>query len=75
MTEEMDFIRIGDMIRDNDPRTEVTPGKPRKLRVTDISLDHAWACAAGSARKIRVSLRRIHLDSKPRRTGFTRIRP
>jgi hypothetical protein len=58
-----DRINVGDLLRDNDPRT------PRTLTITSIGERYVWAVYA--ARTSRIRMDRIYIDSKPRRTGFT----
>lgn len=59
-------IRIGDVIRDNDPRM---PG--RFLVVKEVEATCVWAQATrGTGKFHRVSLKRIHTDGKPRKSGF-----
>ncbi|WP_421991673.1 hypothetical protein [Roseococcus sp.] len=65
-------LEIGDRLRDNDPRM---PG--RILTVVDfvdVSGIRMAACRTG-ARNVKVSLTRIFLDDKERRTGFSRVNP
>ena len=66
-------LRVGDLIRDNDPRT---PG--RVLRVVDMDFDrfpilHVVACADGYWRRVRIRLDRIHTDGRPRRSGWSLV--
>lgn len=59
-------LNVGDLIKDNDPRMT-----GRVLRVFDICGDMVRALGGG---KIAVlSRRRIYTDSKPRRSGFSKV--
>lgn len=62
-------IKRGDLLRDNDPRMP-----NRVLGV--IGFDNkgrAIACRADGSGKVCIALRRIYIDEKPRRTGFSRV--
>lgn len=63
-------LSVGDWIADNDPRMP-----NRVLEVNHV--DHAKARAAvpgrGKTGETWISLGRIHLDEKPRRSGWSRV--
>ena len=71
------LVRIGDALRDNDPRTR-TPF-PRVLRVVELTSDgyvRAVPVVAGILQpkhSTRIRLDRIHSDGKPRRSGFSLV--
>jgi hypothetical protein len=63
----MDELKIGDRIKDNDPRMG-----NRVLKVIDVLPDSVRAVdSIGNVRSY--DLKRIFLDTKPRRTGFSRL--
>lgn len=62
-------LTVGDMILDNDPRME-----GRHLIVVRIIGDKARCRGRYIDREVNVRTDRIHLDDKPRRSGFTRIK-
>ena len=65
----MQTLKVGDVIRDNDPRK--TTRAP--LRVLEIDATHA-RCRSRYSLMVRISLLRIHTDDKPRRSGFSVVR-
>lgn len=62
-----DEIRVGDKIRDNDPRM-----RGRVLTVVEVLPERVLA--RWYARPSRILRRRIYTDDKPRRTGFSLVR-
>lgn len=69
----MDEFKIGDRIKDNDPRVNrdrilvIDRVYPFRVRAYDECI--------GPARSYRILARRIHTDGKPRRSGFTLLEP
>lgn len=64
-------MKIGNTIKDNDPRMT-----GRRLEITALSDTHAFAkrvglTGRGSGREFRIRLDRIHTDGKQRRSGFS----
>lgn len=64
------MIIVGSKILDNDPRVHYQ----RKLTVVELCPEHVIA-SNEAGRRVRVQLKRIHTDQKPRKTGFTLISP
>ena len=63
-------ISVGDILRDNDPRS-----KGRLLYVRKVQAGHVHAATTPmGVRLTRVRQDRIHEDDKPRRTGYSVIR-
>jgi len=60
-------LRVGDRIKDNDPRVH------DKFRVI-IAIVNGKATAEDQGHCVRISLSRIHLDGKPRRSGWSVVR-
>jgi len=59
-------IKVGDKIKDNDPRIG-----NRVLTVEAVSNTHVTACeTSGVRRPVRIKKSRIYTDGKPRRSGF-----
>ena len=81
MTPAVRPLAMGDMIRDNDPRMTARP----VLVVTGFfwtkSTRRAYACKPDGERRsyrderlsYRIAVSRIHLDGKPRRSGWSRV--
>jgi hypothetical protein len=66
----MTAIKVGDRIRDNDPRM----GSTRVLKI--IAVLPNGVRAEDSMGNVRSYLRKaIHTDGKPRRTGFSLVQP
>jgi hypothetical protein len=68
-------LRIGDKIRDNDPRM-----LPRTLEIIDMDVAkspilRAVAVVPGTKTQglVRIRLDRIHTDGKPRRSGWSLV--
>ena len=61
-------LAVGDRLRDNDPRVTFE----RVLRVDAIGSEHVDLIDP-RGRRIVVQRRRIHVDERARRTGFSRI--
>lgn len=67
-------LAVGDLVRDNDPRMDTRP----VMRVEHLQADaagHIWAFLdyRDGWAKTAVNAKRIHLDGKVRRSGWTRI--
>lgn len=63
-------LKVGDRIRDNDPRVTYE----RVLTVWDFCANETHVLASDrSGAKFRIQIKRIFLDGKPRRTGFSRV--
>jgi hypothetical protein len=64
----MSEVKIGDLIKDNDPRM---PGRFRRVRRFEGHgvIAEGW----GQNSEVRISLSRIFTDGKPRRTGWSLI--
>ena len=63
------MIRVGQFIRDNDPRNP-----NRILMIDEIDDTHVIARPEGwhaAKRKARIAIKYIHLDDKPRRSGWS----
>ena len=58
-------LKPGDRIRDNDPRFP-----DRVLTVTTLTDRYVWAVTA-SGLESRIQRRSVHIDGKPRRSGFS----
>ena len=75
MTHAVRPLAVGDLIRDNDPRMTARP----VLAITGFSWNpitgkRAYASEPGNERRsYRVAVSRIHLDGKPRRSGWSRV--
>lgn len=67
LEDEMSELKIGDKVKDNDPRS-----LHRVLTITSVGNETVMAVFA--ARHSRISIRRIHTDGKPRRSGFSLLR-
>ena len=73
----MTELKVGDIIRDNDPRLM----RERRLKVTAVIDREGGRPASVAAEDIdtrggfRIARKRIHTDDKPRRTGFSVVRP
>lgn len=64
-------IEIGDVLKDNDPRS-----KGRLLYVRKVHAGHVHAATTPmGVRLTRVRLSRCFDDDKPRRTGYSRLKP
>lgn len=66
-------LKVGMLVRDNDPRLE---GRTRYVEriegdraVLSLLMGHGWF------RPTKVRLDRIHLDGKPRRSGWSVVAP
>jgi hypothetical protein len=59
------MLKVGTKLRDNDPRVGGT-----ELMIARIEGEHA-ICYRGGKRTVKIQLKRIHCDGKPRRTGFS----
>ena len=66
-------LKVGDRIKDNDPRMP-----NRVMTVTAIKTGEGKAVVSerpgDRTHETRISLARIHLDGKPRRTGWSVVR-
>lgn len=62
-------LKIGDVLKDNDVRSFRS-----RLTVINMDSDSVWAKDTAD-RHVKISLRRIFLDGRVRRSGFTRISP
>ena len=63
-------LKIGDVLRDNDPRQE-----GRTLEITKILPLHGSVRACSSKGKdVRILQRRIHTDGKARKSGYSLVR-
>lgn len=60
-------LSAGDWIKDNDPRMP-----QRLLKVVRVTQERA-ICDDLVGRPFPILLRRIYLDGRPRRSGFTRV--
>lgn len=60
-------LKVGDRIKDNDPRMW-----HRVLTVELLTATHAWT-SDGYGRKHGIALCRIYTDGKPRRSGFSKV--
>lgn len=60
-------LKIGDRIADNDPRFT-----PRVLTITDLTDRYVFAVTP-RGHEVRIQRRRIYIDGKPRRTGFSLV--
>lgn len=65
----MEDLKIGDRIKDNDPRMG-----SRYLRVKELLPNGVLAEHPISGRVFAILRRRIHTDGKPRRSGFSVMR-
>ena len=71
------MIKVGDILRDNNPRSkgrllyvrEIIMGPPDHTHYVRASLEPA------STRLTRIRTDRIHEDDKPRRTGYSVVKP
>jgi hypothetical protein len=61
-------LKVGDRIKDNDPRMY-----RRILTVRDVQEVYVYADCAGIP--VRILRRRIFTDGKPRKTGFSLMEP
>lgn len=59
-------LRVGDYIKDNDPRMDWR----LPLRIFEILPDGRVAAENVRGDVFRISIRRIHTDCKPRKSGF-----
>ena len=67
-------LAVGDLIRDNDPRMTARPVLAIKRFVGIDTLIYAEAAIPHCGRRQhRISVSRIHLDGKPRRSGWSRV--
>jgi hypothetical protein len=62
-------IKVGDVLKDNDPRSA-----GRLLYVRKLSPGHVHAATAERERLTRIRADRIHEDDKPRRTGYSVVK-
>jgi hypothetical protein len=62
----MTDLKVGDKIKDNDPRTLF----PRVLTIIEI-LPNGVAARSSAGRVVTIVRRRIYTDGKPRRNGFS----
>jgi len=76
----MDEIKVGDRIKDNDPRMNGN-GRRRVLTVERVWVPRSGdrneakaVCRSAGGYQIAILLRRIYTDSKPRKSGFTLLR-
>lgn len=61
-------LRVGDRIKDNDPRM------PRELRI--VRLDRSYVYAVTSfGKETRLLRGYVHTDGKPRKSGFSLVQP
>lgn len=63
----MDELRVGDKIRDNDPRSR----ENRVLTITELLPNGVTAEDDASGRRVAILRRRIYTDGKKRRGGFS----
>lgn len=61
-------LKVGDTIRDNDPRQE-----GRTVRITECAAHDFVYGISKKGVKVRISRKRIHTDGKPRRSGFNLV--
>jgi hypothetical protein len=66
----MSDLKVGDKIKDNDPRM---PDRILMIRRFEVDRVVATMEDAGRSGETRVSVSRIFTDGKPRRTGWSRI--
>ena len=66
---ELNGLRVGDRLKDNDPRMG-----SRYLRVTQIGISVVDAEHPISKRVFTIAQSRIYTDGKPRRSGFSLLR-
>jgi len=64
-------MKIGDKIKDNDPRM---PNRILTIIGTDVSSRRVEAKVNYSGRIVWISESRIHTDGKPRRSGFDLVK-
>lgn len=62
-------VKVGDRIKDNDPRVD-----NRVLTVIEVGYTFVRARQEGLSRAVRIAPERIHVDDKPRRTGFSLLK-
>ena len=67
----MTELKVGDIIRDNDPRTT----RDRKLVVMSFGSQYVEARETPNGRNYILARKRIYTDDKPRRSGFSVVRP
>lgn len=63
-------LRVGDYIVDNDPRRAFWRVL-RVTRITTVGSDGTVIANDEDNRQTSISLRRVHTDDKPRRSGFS----
>lgn len=62
------MLKVGDKIKDNDPRMDL-----RVLRVEEIRQPHCIARNVHGGPSVKILLKRIYIDRKQRRSGFSLI--
>lgn len=60
-------LKVGDLIRDNDPRSTA-----RTLKVTAIGDEKVLARRANRP-EVAISLSRVYVDGKQRKSGWSRV--
>ena len=63
-------LAVGDLIRDNDPRMAQTRGV---CTVATIGSSRCWVIDHIQNLQTLIAVSRIHLDGKPRRSGWSRV--
>ena len=63
-------LAVGDLIRDNDPRMAKNRGV---CSVTMIGSSRCWVIDHSKNLQTLILVSRIHLDCKPRRSGWSRV--
>lgn len=69
-TEGNTMIQVGDRIMDNDPRM---PGRVLVVKAIEGGRAVASSSVGSCLHETRISLKRIHEDGKPRRTGWSLV--
>lgn len=66
-------IKVGDKIRNNDPRGRYNDITVETIEVTMDGVEYATYHAGGRINRIRLD--RIHTDGKPRHQGWSLVQP
>lgn len=67
-------VRIGDRIKDNDPRVGERVLVIQALLPNEAAPTKVLAGSPFGGRPVSILLARVHTDGKPRRTGFSLLR-
>ena len=70
-------LAVGDLIRDNDPRMAARPALVITgfVGISPCVRFIASLPGCGGKSETRIARERIHLDGKPRRSGWSRVSP